>query len=102
MAGALSRIQGVEKVSYPFFKCHFHIYWGFIQVLYTYSIQLIVYSFHIVTFSWGFNFSVCTVYKRNRTSYMGDVTGQRITPELQKVGLTTVNQFGNLNIIEPI
>ena len=45
---------------------------------------------------------VCTVYKRNRTSYMGDVTGQRITPELQKVGLTTVNQFGNLNIIEPI
>ena len=63
---------------------------------------VIVYSFHIVTFSWGFNFSVCTVYKRNRTSYMGDVTGQRITPELQKVGLTTVNQFGNLNIIEPI
>ena len=73
-----------------------------IYTSFIYFKTVIVYSFHIVTFSWGFNFSVCTVYKRNRTSYMGDVTGQRITPELQKVGLTTVNQFGNLNIIEPI
>ena len=73
-----------------------------IYTSFIYFKTVIVYSFHIVRFSWGFNFSVCTVYKRNRTSYMGDVTGQRITPELQKVGLTTVNQFGNLNIIEPI